>query len=151
DSGDVVVRALVNYTGSVYPLGGGDSYDTTKGAHVSSTTVSASLLEAVGLTTITAEDDSSAAAFIAGGGTVSAPSGTVVVAARAPHTVNPHQDTLSASFAVDFAGIDAEAKTGGTVAAYVDDGATIANTNSLSVTAASVNSTSVTANSVGLG
>ena len=126
DSSDVVVRALNNYTGSVDPLPGTDSF-SSNGAHAKTTTVSASLGFAVGATTTKAVDNSSVAAFITAGGTVSAPNGTIVVAARTPHEADPTQNSLVVG-GVAFDGQDAESLTGGTVAAYVGDGATIANT-----------------------
>ena len=64
-TGDVVIYAVNNYTGSVYPLGGSDSFNGN-GAHASTSQVDVSLGLSIGATVATAEDDSSVAAGITG-------------------------------------------------------------------------------------
>ncbi len=146
DSGNIVISALNNYTGT---LGSSDSYNGD-GATANSETVSASLLAAVGATTMTAEDNSSVAAFVAGGGTASTPNGTIVIASRTSHVASPTQNAVTVGLGVAFSGQDAESKTGGTTAAYVADGATISNTKGLNISANTSNTTTVSASSVGV-
>ena len=120
---DVVIYAVNNYTGSVYPLLGSSDSFNGKGAHASATQVDVGGLS-MGALKVTATDDSSVAAGIAAHGNASV-AGALVIAARSPHTAIPTVTMVNVGLAGGASGLSSTLNVGGDVAAYVDDGATV--------------------------
>ena len=148
NSGNVLVRSLNNYTGSVFPLGGADSYDTARGAHADVTSITASLGLAVGVTVVTAEDSSSTYAGLAKGGVVSAAGGSVVVASRTPHYADPFIFSLTGG-TLALSGNSVVSQGFGNVHAFIDDGSVV-NAQRVDVSASSDNDISVELTSIGI-
>ncbi|HEX8971092.1 hypothetical protein, partial [Oryzihumus sp.] len=137
--GDVVLRALNNFTGTVYNPGGplSDSWNNSNGAFAETTQTSVSAGLAVGAAAITATDNTSAAAGVTGG-TVTAAGGNVVIASRSPRRAVPTVDMTSIGLATGAGGILSTLNVGGDVAAYVGNGSTVS-AQSVSITSNSYN------------
>ena len=147
-SGDVVVRALNNYTGSTFPLPGTDSFDATRGAHATMKAIQVALGVTIGETALEAADNSSTTARVLDGASVSAPNGAVVVASRTPHLSVPKIESVSVG-PITFDGSKVTSIAAGSVRASIDDGATVA-ARSVDVSAVSANSVVANANVTGV-